>query len=92
MDPALDHILTLLGFSLDTHPVRLALGGGSYTTLISLFSLTRSDLETLTYRDPNNPDILEYLPRGIQVALLVPQGYRLYFKQHDFCRLDCYHC
>jgi len=82
-DEAYDHVLHLLGFSRalqPDHPVFEALHHASYTTLSSLFTLCRADVELLTYLDTSvTPAIWTSLPRGNQTQLLVPKGYREYF-------------
>ena len=84
-DHVLDHVLALLGFNKlvdPTHIVLNALSDGGYNTLVDLFSLTRGDVQSLTYFSDtgSNRDRLP-LPRGNQVALLVPQGFRMYFQK-----------
>jgi hypothetical protein len=80
------HIMALLGYGQDDdlplHPVWEALSHGGFDSLVGLFSLSRGDVSTLTYRDDiEDPPVRLPLPRGHQVALLVPQGYRQYFQK-----------
>jgi hypothetical protein len=78
-DPTYDHVLSLIGVSAADHPVRQALAGASFDSSQGLFMLTPSIIESLRYQREDNP--ATELPLGHQVALLIPQGYRLFFEK-----------
>ena len=83
-DKVYDHVLRLLGFDslmYPDHPVIEALQHGCYTDFTSVFSLRRSDVESLTYLDTSvQPPVRKLLPKCFQIRLLVPQGYRNHFE------------
>jgi len=87
VDRTYDHVLRILGFDRLTHPdhpVIQALENADYTTFSKLFTLRRADVEVLTYTDDDvHPPVQRTIPRGNQTCLLIPQGYRAYFKNNN---------
>ena len=81
-DPGYEHILELLGCGpYDTrpdHPVRLALTANGLDSMLGLFTISRSNLSSLTYVGQDGTT--SSLVVGHQNLLLMAPGFRTYFQ------------
>lgn len=81
-DPGYEHILELLGCGpydvRPDHPVRLALTANGLDSMLGLFTISRSNLSSLTYVGQDGT--ASFLVVGHQNLLLMAPGFRTYFQ------------